>query len=182
LNEPHAPDLSGDFINVEAAIPSVASDFRHIPLTALIAGGQKLDQLLGEPAQTFHASLIRHVYEAEAILIGGYGFGDTHVNRALQNRFARNVPSWPGHPRVAVLTKTTYPQPLSGGRPDLWAQELKRSLRFLPHPNSNLSNPPQISPNMWETDAGNRVKIWHDGFVEAVDCLGYTTKWLQNLL
>jgi hypothetical protein len=45
------------------------------------------------------AALVRHVYEADAILIGGYGFADVHVNRALRNRLdgrpARNVrPSW----------------------------------------------------------------------------------------
>jgi hypothetical protein len=48
-----------------------------------------------------HASLVRHVYAADAILIGGYGFGDVHINRALRNRLAM-----PGkRPPVMVLDR-----------------------------------------------------------------------------
>jgi hypothetical protein len=30
--------------------------------------------------------LVRQAYEADAILIDGYGLSDPHINRALQNR------------------------------------------------------------------------------------------------
>jgi len=63
------------------------SDDRPFVRTTLVAGGFKLDQLLVEPYSSFHAALVRDVYSADAILIGGYGFGDEHVNRALQNAF-----------------------------------------------------------------------------------------------
>ena len=56
-----------------------------MPKTSLIAGSSKLDQLLAEPFQTFYASLVRHPRLADAILVGGYGFGDTHVNEALSH-------------------------------------------------------------------------------------------------
>ena len=65
----------------------VNSNSSRMPMSTLLAGGFKLEQLSPEPFQTFHSSLVRHAYEANAILIIGYGFGDTHVNWVLKNRY-----------------------------------------------------------------------------------------------
>ena len=80
------PDLHGQFNDGHSGIAGdQRSDGKSFPTTKLIAGGLKLDQLLVEPFHSFHSALVRDVYEADAILIGGYGFGDEHVNRALRN-------------------------------------------------------------------------------------------------
>lgn len=66
----------------------------------MIAGRFKLDQLLIEPFHSLYSALISDVYEADAVLIGGYGFGDTHVNRALHSRFDQDS----SRTRVIVAT------------------------------------------------------------------------------
>ena len=91
-------DLSGVFDDGSAGRSKHhASDGKSLPKTTLIAGGHKLDQLLPEPFQTLYSVFVRHVQEADAILIGGYGFTDVHVNRTLRNRFQS------GKPRVPVV-------------------------------------------------------------------------------
>jgi hypothetical protein len=80
-------DLSGRFCDGHQGLANdKGSDGRSFPKTTLIAGGFKLDQLLAEPFHSQYAILVKHVYAADAILIGGYGFADVHINRALRNR------------------------------------------------------------------------------------------------
>ncbi|MDE0249515.1 MAG: SIR2 family protein, partial [Gammaproteobacteria bacterium] len=57
-------DLEGQFTDRGVQRTDMAQDFRPIPLTTLIAGGFKLDQVLAEPYQTFYSTLVRHVHEA----------------------------------------------------------------------------------------------------------------------
>ena len=64
-------DLAGEFVYGHRGLSTdERSDGKSLPKTALIAGGFKLDQLLVEPFHTHHAALARHIYEADAILIG----------------------------------------------------------------------------------------------------------------
>jgi hypothetical protein len=95
------PDLAGEFFDGHQGLSTDdRSEGKFFPKTTLVAGGFKLDQLLVEPFHSLHAALVRHVYEADAILIGGYGFADAHVNRALRNRVAgRTAAAWPVAPR-----------------------------------------------------------------------------------
>jgi hypothetical protein len=65
-------NLSGHFEDGhQGSATDERSEGKSFPKTTLIAGGFKLDQLLVEPFHSFHAALVRHVYEADAILIGG---------------------------------------------------------------------------------------------------------------
>jgi hypothetical protein len=149
---------------------------------AIIAcDGFKLDQLLAEPFQSFYAALIRRIYETDAILVGGYGFGDVHVNRALQNR-----PEGPG-PRapVMVLTRSacdTMPMEL---RRDEWGFKVGLVL----HAPAQYREPGHraapdiaelIAKNGFEVCSSNRVAIWHSGFVEATRRLGAIVDWLDG--
>jgi hypothetical protein len=174
-------DLSGGFNDSDHAFPYMASGFKPILPTTLIAGGFKLDQLLADPSQSFYASLIRHAHEADAILIGGYGFGDHHVNRALQNRcdLAPYNPS--SRPPVVILTKTNPSIGWTANRPDLWAWELTHAL------NTRFGNDVQtpsfqqlVEHNHFEIDMHNRVAIWHGGFVEAATRLDAIINWLHT--
>jgi hypothetical protein len=89
-----------------------ATDQRRMVPTTLIAGGWKLDQIQEDPFQTFYSALPRHAHDADAILIGGYGFGDVHINSILQAmlraRTARGQ-----RPPVLVLGNTTTPNNLA---------------------------------------------------------------------
>jgi hypothetical protein len=161
-----------------------------IPRTTLVAGGFKLDQLLFEPFHSYHASLIRHVHAADAILIGGYGFGDAHINFALRNRLRLTSDRLrvQERPPVMVLTladETTRPM---RRRDDLWARELGVSLctgtqgHFFLEP-GNPSDPIPAELAMrgtFEIDAQHRVAVWYGGFTEAVQRLPNVIQWLDS--
>jgi hypothetical protein len=167
-------DLSGAFDDSQHLMPNMASNFIPIVPTTLIAGGYKLDQLLSDPAQSFYAALVRHVHEADAILLVGYGFGDVHVNRALQNRY-RQFPYNPDRrPPIIIITKTTPQDATIGERQgyEFYAWELTHTIntRF---PSSGESAGPVstiselIEQNAFETCNFGRASVWHNGFIEA---------------
>ena len=165
----------------------MAQGFRPIPLTTLIAGGFKLDQLLPDPYQTFFSSLVRHVHEADAILLGGYGFGDLHVNRALQNRFEGPDDDRP-HPQVVILTKSC-PEKYRTARLEshqFWSRELKQTLKTTfaegaGYPSEdNRTVSVCIEQEKFETDRQYRTAIWHSGFLEALGAVDKVTAWLAK--
>jgi hypothetical protein len=156
------------------------SDNRAFPKTSLIAGGFKLDQLLAEPFHSFYAALIRRAYEADAILIGGYGFGDVHVNRTLKNSLDPTKP----RPRVLVLTRASdfYPMEL---RADEWGRNVAISLNaptgFV---EPGHSAPPSldelVASDGFEVSSVHSVAIWHGGFLEASRRLDSIVAWLDG--
>ena len=178
-------DLTSAFLDHHALAPDMAQDFRPIPLTTLIAGGFKSDQILTDPYQTFYSALVRHVHEADAILIAGYGFGDLHVNRVLRNRFERHADD-AALPQVVVLEKSnrTKLQTASIQSHDFWAYQLTHTLstRFRMtngHRNRQLTVDEFIRRQDFETDQYGRVAIWHDGFIEALNSLDEIAKRLH---
>ena len=120
-------ELGGAFTDTGITEVDMAQGFRPIPLTTLLAGGFKLDQLLAEPYQTFYSTLVRHVHEADAILIAGYGFGDLHVNRVLRNRFEGPDDD---KPQVVILEKSCPKRPRTARLEinKFWSWELKHTL------------------------------------------------------
>ena len=158
-------------------IPPVdmAQEFRAIPLTTLVSGGFKLEQILAEPYQTFYSALVRHVHEAVAILIIGYGFGDLHVNRAIQNRFDLPDRDDRGYPNVVILEKSC-PQRSRTGHLEicqLWSRQMKDTLKTSFHDGSKnqLGDDKTIADLMqkgeFEMDVKDRVAIWHGGAYKA---------------
>ena len=170
-------DLTGSFEDQQTLAPDMAQEFKPISLTTLIAGGFKLDQILADPYQTFYAALVRHVHEADAILIAGYGFGDLHVNRALRNRFDHPAND-AALPQVVVLTKSCpdSPQTASHQSHEFWAYQLTHTLgtKFpttKEHLDRKLTVAQFIQRHEFETDLHDRVAIWHGGFIEALSSL-----------
>ena len=179
-------DLDCNFMDRLEMAPDMAQDFRSVPLTTLISGGFKLDQLLADPYQTFYAALIRHAQEASAFLIAGYGFGDLHVNRALQNRFERPIDDAPGPP-VIVLEKSPQANLQTASRQshDFWAYQLTHTLntRFevtKAHLEREVTVDLLIENEEFETDIRNRVAIWHGGFLEAIASIDKISAWLSR--
>jgi hypothetical protein len=158
------------------------SDGRSFPLTTLVAGGFKLDQLLIEPFHSLQAGIVRHAYEADAILIGGYGFSDVHVNRALGNRIYAHG----DRPAVMVLdmaNRNTDPMPF---RPDSWARNLCAALRatadfFVEPGHSSPAVPMDLSRRGgFEVSSRHRVAIWHGGFNDAARRIDDISAWLSG--
>jgi hypothetical protein len=187
------PNLNGEFFDgPEGQWSDPRSNGIKIPRTTLVAGGFKLDQLLFEPFQSLHGSLIRHVYAADAILIGGYGFGDAHINFALRNRLSqtRDGLRVQDRPPVMVLTladKTAPPPPMRR-RDDQWARELGVSLctgtqgHFFMEPgNPSDPIPSELAKRgTFEVDAQHHVAVWYGGFTEAVHSLPTVIQWLDG--
>ena len=174
---------------MDSGIPPVnmAQRFKPIPLTTLVAGGFKLNQLLAEPYQTFYSTLIRHAQEADSILIAGYGFGDLHVNRAIQNRFERTYDDR-CIPRVVILEKSP-PGRFHTERLEInqfWSYELKHTLKTTfsdgrRYPSENYSTVEDfIAKQEFETDSTDRVAIWHGGFREALSAVEEIVEWLSR--
>ena len=147
-------------------------------------GGFKLDQLLVEPFHSLHAALVRHVYEADAILIGGYGFADVHVNRALHNRLAGLAAK--DRPPVMILDYACDKTDPMAFRGDLRAHELCRTLSTDGHffSESGHASPPVPSKlaadGAFEVAAPHRVALWHAGFENAVSRLDGILPWLAG--
>jgi len=178
-------DLAGTFADGDPGRSTdTRSDGKSMPKASLIAGGFKLDQLLIEPFQSLYASLIRHVRQADAILIGGYGFGDEHINRTLRNRL--EVPA----DRAPVMVLTRSPARTDSMQfrvqDDLWAWELTRALaaggdffREPDHPSPPLVGD-LIARAGFEVSSDHRVAIWHSGFVEVAPHLDRVVSWLDG--
>lgn len=141
-------DTESFFDSLEGSASDKRSEGKSFPRTALIAGGFKLDQLLIEPFHSLHATFVRHLYAADAILIGGYGFGDVHINRALQNRL---VVAHEKPPVMVLDLADALTDPMSF-RCDLWSHELRSALAaggnfFLEPGHSSPPMPARTGPN-----------------------------------
>jgi SIR2-like domain len=167
----HASFKDGD----EGQAINKVSDDKSFPRTTLIAGGFKLDQLLIEPFHTLYASLNRHLHQADAILIGGYGFGDTHVNRALRSRLEYSVVRNPSRrPPIMILEKSKDGEWQMDTRQDNWSRNMKDTLLANGFQCEQLdpsdARAPQnlISSRSFEFTPIHKVAVWHGGFCEAV--------------
>jgi hypothetical protein len=162
-------DLDSTFKNSLRTPTTMGQNFTPIVPTTLIAGGFKLDQLLADPFQTFHAALIRHAHEADAVLIAGYGFGDVHVNRALENRYSLFPYDASRRPPAVVLTKShpSFRSTAERQEYDLWGNQLTRTLNT--SFDSKMPIKQLIDKRIFEKDLHGCLAIWHGGFAEAAD-------------
>jgi hypothetical protein len=158
------------------------SEGKAFPQTTLIAGGHKLDQLLVEPFHSLHAALTRHIYEADAILIGGYGFGDIHINRVLQNRYGSTGTRLP----IMVLDFADCKTDPMTFREDAWSRGLSNTLTapgdfFLEPGHPSPPNPLDLAVrNSFEVSKQHRVALWHGGFTAAASRLDGILPWLEG--
>lgn len=168
------------------------SDGKRVLVSTFVAGGWKLDQLQEEPFLTYYSCLPRHVYEADAILIGGYGFGDPHVNSILRNTL-RSKAVGSTRPPVLILGYDGKARPLAKRGADSWAAALKdalgvsaQSFRDRSHRSEKqwTNLPAKISPGEFEQpierDHPIPVAVWSWGFLAAADHTGAIAKWLSG--
>jgi hypothetical protein len=148
-------DLAGEFIDDDGAIdPTIGSEWRLLPVATMVAGGFKLDQLLAEPFHSFQAALVRHLYDADAILIGGYGFADIHVNRALTHRL-----SVAERPPVMILDKREVGALRVANEP--WKTGACSALL-------TDGNTTRLGEYI-DLDTVHRVALWRGGFIAAAE-------------
>lgn len=177
-------DLGGeDWVDSYSVTPQ--SDGKRVLLTSLVAGGWKLDQMQEEPFLTLYSGLPRHVHEADAILIGGYGFGDSHVNSVLRNVLRARR----GHrPPVLVLDYDSKFR-TTAKRYDAWATAMSGALRV---PIRTFRSPRERTQEQWtelpdtvpegefERSLNVPVAIWNQGFTAAAGKLPQIVRWLNG--
>lgn len=169
-------DLSGAFDDSNDRAATPASDGRDFPPTSLIAGGFKLDQLLIEPFQTYQSALVRDAARADAILIGGYGFGDAHVNRTLRNALrARSA-----RPSVLVLDHAEASTGLLAYRQDRWSPMFEQALYTTSDrsPQAARLAPHELAARGFCEATPHRVAIWYGGFLAAGGQMDRFARWL----
>ncbi len=176
--------LTGDFNDGDPGrATDTRTDSREFPRTTLVAGGFKLDQLLIEPFQTLYASLVRKVSRADAIIFGGYGFGDEHLNRAFQNHLGRGGI----RPPILILTRSPEKTDPMQIRQDSGSLILSHALCAPGHFFVNPAHPAAapVIPHLMERDGfeispQHRVAIWHGGYVEAFRRIDDIKSWLDG--
>lgn len=160
------------------------SEGKAFPTSTLIAGGFKLDQLLVEPFQSLYATFVRHAYEADAILIGGYGFSDPHINRALQNRMKGGAERREPRPPLVILDWFADKNP-HVIRDDLWSSEMCNTLAtnewfFHNSANSEMTLRSARLPREFRVNPTHRAAFWPGGFIEAAAHLDTIVSWLDG--
>lgn len=178
-------NLDGEFFDAhQGHYGDERSGGLSLPKTTLIAGGFKLDQLLVEPFHSLHAALARDVHAAEAVLIGGYGFGDPHVNWALRNRLGGLAGA--SRPPIMVLDwagEQTTPTAL---RTDRWATAMSQALRsphglFVQAGTGAMARPDELAVNDgFDLSPANRTGLWFGGFEQAARRAEAITLWLEG--
>jgi len=161
------------------------SDGKEMPKTTLVAGGFKLDQLLVEPFHSFQASLIRHAHEADAVLIGGYGFGDTHVNRALSSRLERGTGQ--DRPPAMILGYAGRGTDSIHFRRDDWVWNMTQTLLTDGHFFSEAGyGPSPADPcelaqrRAFDLADVHKTAIWYGGFEQAAARVDDIAAWLDG--
>jgi len=162
------------------------SDQKRVMLSSLIAGGWKLDQMLSEPFSTLFSCLPRHLHEANAILIAGYGFSDPHIDHHLTNMI-RTRANAQGRPRILVLDHDAQRKALAA-RSDHWNLALDQTLRVS---YSTFRSPQHrhvqhwtelhdaVTPDDFEQARDQPVATWNGGFCAAAKKLPQMVKWLK---
>lgn len=174
-------DLAGRFIDSDDRSADYGSDGKDFLPSTLIAGGFKLDQLLTEPFHTYRAALTRDAALADAILIGGYGFADMHVNRTLRGALAHSQ----ARPPVLVLDWAGAKTDPLDFREDAWARGLMQALyapgRYVGAGSGAPERPQSLAEQgRCEASATHRVAIWHGGFSAAAALIDRLGDWLHG--
>jgi len=161
------------------------SDGKLLPRTTLISGRFKLDQLLIDPYQSFYAALVRHIYEADAVMIGGYGLADPHVNHVLQNRWTESGQM----PPLLILTKADDGEQPLLCRKDAWGSQFRNIFRLDTQLFSRPSGlPGRATVSQIRDDSTFEVSnlsqapvaTWYGGFYEVIVRLDAIVRWLDG--
>jgi len=133
-----------------------------------------------EPFHSFQSVLVRHIYAADAILVGGYGFGDAHVNWALSNRLMS------GQTRPPVMVLDQRPPGALFLVTDRWATDICRTL----HTNGScfeaISDITDRRPSgtasagSFEIAKAHRIALWNGGFTQAAQRIDEIVAWLNT--
>jgi hypothetical protein len=160
------------------------TDGKYVPITTLVGGGSKLDQMLSEPFHSLHSNFARSVYRADAILIAGYGFGDPHINRGLLNLLY--FMELRRRPPIVVLDYAPRDTATFFSRGDDWSRGLRVTLLTAPaidgagYRRRGDSIASLLSDRLPEVIPEQRCAIWYGGFLSSLTRLNNFIAWLDG--
>lgn len=167
--------------NASGSGPSAGKALAKFPRSVLVAGLGKEVQIQKQPFRTYFAEFDRLVASADALLVVGYGWMDTHVNLAFEHfRDERRRPvaaiEYAGDDVWNARTPVG-----SGGH-----AAVHRLLGFMKTPYGEMSIIPRPVAGLKETkefelsrDPKRPLAIWYGGFLEACR---HPEKVVQRLL
>lgn len=141
------------------------------PTSVIVAGYEKLHQIRREPFRSYYNCLERAIFEADAILLVGYGMADEHINGIFEEYFEKN----PRKPvLIATLSEANHdPIPF---RCDPWIDNLCKIFHVNAHDFSckGHSAPADIyslkRKNLCEINIKNEsIAVWHNGVLGLAD-------------
>jgi hypothetical protein len=139
--------------------------------STIIAGLDKTNQILRDPFRAYYMQLDRLIYESDAILFMGYGFGDIHLNKSFS--FIR-----PGQPKMRKVVVIDFAKDNEDGlqfRHDDWSYGLQTTIPF---EGSEMGHKKGESPNgalhykkkkilEKSFNPDYPLAVWYDGILEA---------------
>ncbi len=150
--------------------------------STIIAGLDKTNQILRDPFRAYYMQLDRLIYESDAILFMGYGFGDNHLNKSFS--FIR-----PGQSKIRKVVVIDFANDNGDGlqfRHDDWSYGLQTTIPFegreMGHKKGESPNgalyykKKKILEKSFNTDYP--LAVWYNGILEA--CL-FPEKFLAEL-
>jgi hypothetical protein len=160
------------------------SEGRHFQAGSLVAGGWKLEQIQSEPFLSLYSQFPRHVSEADAILIAGYGFADSHINSVLHNHLYRTEPE--KRPPIVVIDyavdRTRLPK-----RFDTWASAMTNTLdtvnsgfRHMSYAVDEEDIPDKLRPAQTEFVMVPPIAVWCGGFNQTYLSFYEFVNWLNG--
>lgn len=166
-------DINRNDIKVSDGFAFPRSDNNHFIQSTIIAGGNKLDQIQPQPFSAYYSQLPRHICEADAILILGYGFGDSHINSIFQNHFKQMKPE--ARARVMIVDYWPSRKPLQK-RVDRWSDQLSEAMATRPnwyyqreYQGEGMYSseiPDTIESSSFETDPFRSISVFGGGLTE----------------
>lgn len=153
-----------------------------LPNSVIIAGYEKTNQIQRNPFRTYYSIFDKLVYKADKFLVIGYGFGDIHVNNALnlikENR-KRNI---------VIIDYSCDTQDPMAFRHDMFSYNL---FKTIPASASQMGSKDSVAtPSISflkekkefeiSKNAEYPLSLWHNGFIEICDNIDLLIKELKN--
>jgi hypothetical protein len=138
------------------------------PMSPIVAGYGKTQQILRQPFRTYFAQLNRLSQEADSLLFLGYGFSDLHLNAVFSE--VRNRPR-----PIVIVDWASDKQDALASRQDNWSYHL---FQTLPTRAGTMSRPGHVASasvaelkNDHEFEVSNSpdypLAVWYNGMLEA---------------
>ena len=129
------------------------------PISPIIAGYAKTNQIIRQPFRTFFVKANESINDADAVLFIGYGFSDYHINSIFSD-LDDKIP-------IVIIDFTPKGKRIPfKKRTDEWSTNLRNTLQ--------LKNIPDISDDelqkdyiLEKIDINRNIFIWYKGFFEA---------------